>query len=329
MRKTVPESKNIMGNFAFLRFAIFPLLVLFTMNGMLDLFIQDIGKIGTSEATLSTRYQITQSTLVTLSEGRFRFMTFFFVATFLYPGFAFLSLYLIKKYTRSLLFLVILGIGIAASALWIYYSLIEIPMPKSTELLFSITRDIALSRYDSSFATYALMGARIHFALALIATFLAVLAGCCVMIDIDARHSLTYEKFSQKRGDLKFLLIGASIFLTFMAIYVSEWVRWPANFVTSAAIAPNTTATGHAEEIRQLANGLRLYFGTGYSFTMLAFAIPAIATYSVHHKKYGDKRVKERDEFLLQVVFRKEEISVLLSIFAPMILPVAASAIGL
>ena len=149
------------------------------------------------------------------------------------------------------------------------------------------------------------------------------------MMGIDGRHCLDYKIFSQKRGDLKLLLITVSIFLTFMAIYVSEWVRWPAFFVASAAIDPDTTVTGHAEEIHQLASGLRLYFGAGYSFTLLAFAIPAIATYSFHYKNYKEKRMEESEEFLLQVVFRKEELSILLSIFAPIIVPIAGSAVGL
>lgn len=322
MKKSLPE-------FYVLRFAIPPLMALVLMNVLLDFFIIDIGNISTTSDLLHERFKTLPNKMVALSEGRFRFMTFFLVASVLYPGLIVFSIWLIWRNIKSYWAILAIVTGAIASAIWIFTSLINPDKPTSTTLLFSITQNLALSRYDDSFAMRALIGAKIHFALALIGVLMTILAGCFILREMTADKVLLKNDIECKRRELKQILFFASIFLTFVAIYVSEWLAWPAAFVEARGEETKVASTGYAEEIRSLASGLRLYFGAGYSLILLAFAVPAIHVFSSYLERHNMNMEDSENSFLMQRVFTREEIGVVASIAAPLAIPILSSAIGL
>ena len=327
--RIIQTLKRGLLEFTLLRFALPPLAALFLMNGLLNFFLLDVGNISTASGQLHERFNALPQNMIALSEGRFRFMTFFLVACVLYPGFIVFSTWVIWRNIRSYLALIVVVIGVSASAFWIFMSLLSPDKPTSTTLLFAITRELALARYDTSFAARALLGAQLHFALALIGVLMAILAGCFILRDMTTDKVLLKNDIESKRRDLKQILFFASVFLTFVAIYVSEWLAWPAAFVEARGDDNAIAATGYAEEIIAMASGLRLYFGTGYSLILLAFAVPAIHVFSGYLERHNMEDDKLGAPFLMQRVFSREEFSILLSITAPMAVPFLSSAIGL
>ena len=326
--KILEKFKKFLPELYVLRFAVPPLAALFLMNGLLDFFIFDIGNISTESAQLHERFKTLPKNMVALSEGRFRFMTFFLVASVLYPGFILFNIWIIWRNIKSYWAIAVVLSVALASALWIFSSLIAPDKPTSTTLLFTITEKLALSRYDLSFATRALLGAKVHFAMALVGVLMAILAGCFILRDMTADRILLKNEIESKRRDLKMILFIASVFLTFIAIYVSEWIAWPATFVEARGANSKLTSTGFAEEVRSLASGLRLYFGTGYSLILLAFAVPAINVFSRYLERHNMEINAPEGTFLLQRVFTREEFGIIASIAAPLAVPFLSSALG-
>jgi len=297
------------------------------MNGFLDLFISDIGGVSSSNESLSSRYLLEKFENTPVAKGRFEFMSYFLAGSIVYSATAALSLYYIFQNTTKKNAILITLAAALIGIVWTYSAIVYDNSSPSYQILFTLTNDLALTQYDNSFALFALIGAKIHFGLALVTTALIILAGSLIMRGISTRTKLDKHTLIKKRDHLKILLIVTSLFLTLMAIYVSQWIAWPANFVKSLEAS---NGIGDAKEIKSIASNLRIYFGTGYSLTLLSFAIPAIITYTrcSAHLETASEKSKETTQFLFQRVFSKDEIGIVASILAPIVIPFLSALLG-
>jgi hypothetical protein len=324
-------SKVLGRNFGFLLFLIPPLLVLGLMNGMMDLFTQSIGRAFPGPSIqLWQRYVGSDLNIVVVSEGRFKYMTFFMVAALLYPGLFIFSIVVIFRNMGRIPAIFLVAFGLFCSCFWVLTSAALNSVSIGASILFQLTEKLALARYDQSFAATALFGAKLDFVLALFATMLATLAGCSIMRGIHANSDISFRELMRKRAELRLLLFFSSLFLTFVAIFVSEWLAWPARFVQSIPSGSLLPATGRAEEIVSLAKEIRLYYGTGYSLMLLSFALPSALFYQSCAKSPRFGRFKRQELKMPYLnVLSTTEFSAVLSIVSPLAIPLAASALGI
>ncbi|HEV2746593.1 MAG TPA: hypothetical protein VGW34_04755 [Allosphingosinicella sp.] len=214
-----------------------------------------------------------------VAAGRFEWMTFHMAAMVIFPGIAFVALLVIYRNLGGLRAKAVIAAAVTGGALWALSSVgdpAEFRMDTASLLL--PTRAHALAHYDAAFAQLAWAGVRLDYGGGLFVTVLVVVAAASVLADTGALVMGQAERLEAKRRDLKLIIAAGALLLTFLAVYVGEWLAWPARL-----IPPEHKALG--AEIRSMASGLRLYFGTGYSLALLAFAVPAVLQLPSPRKK--------------------------------------------
>ena len=312
--------------YAFLLFALPPVAVLLTQNLIFDAFVAGLAQ---DLAKLPDRYTLLpfpKEVRTALSHGRFEWMTRLLASLVLYAGIAVLAMRVMDRQLRTGVFFGASAVWMIAGLAWAGVSIIARPLQPSVEFLFVNTRALALSRYDSDFAAEAMRATEMVYAFALLLTALMVVAAASVLSRPDEARLDTAEELTAKRHDLKVAVATASLLLTLIATTLGSWLAWPVNFVLAQDKLEPPTPFGSAEELKSMADGLQIYFGTGYSLTLLAFTVPAVIALS--------RRVKETEKaaadaakgagsaeepVLGQQIFSKSEIAALLTVAGPIV----------
>lgn len=282
---------------------------------------------------------------VAIAKGRFHWMTFHLVATVLFIVIAAVAAIVIRRNLGGLRGWLMIAAGAAGGFGWALYSLGDpTELRMDTASLLVPTRLHALSRFDAPFQELAWNGVRWDYGGGLAVTILVVVAAASILADSGGHSELSRRQIEAKRRDLKLIIATAAILMTFLALYVGEWLAWPAHF------APSADVRGSREEFREVASGLRLYFGTGYSLALIVFAVPAVLALPKAAPEAGTARpptgrrrraaAAERDDgqgpegrldqgYLQQFVFSKDELSMLISVMTPFLATVAGGALQL
>lgn len=328
----------------FLRFALAPLAILLVMNSVLDIYVADVGGMAGRRVGIAQIYDRPAAPAVPVAQpasggpsrphaapapaapaapaigsGRFEWMAFHLAALILYPAIGLISLLLMYRHLAWRRFW---PLTVTTAAFGIYWTLKAVGNPDrlgtATGLLLSPTRVHALSHYDPAFRESAWTGVLINYGSALIVTIFVVIAAASVLHGIDRRRRLSLRRLESKRRDLRLVLVVASVLMTFIAFYVGEWLAWPARLGDPAA-----------EEFRSVARGLRVFFGTGYTLALLGFAIPAVIALSraIQRAKEAGPQREDDHEFLHQLVFSRDEATMLLSVLAPFLTTIIGAAV--
>ena len=308
-----PQPVQAVRRLDFLLFTIPPAVVLVVMNLLYDRLVADIG----GDRALADRYQLVSSEVApALAHGRFEWMTHLLGSALIYAALALLAVRIMTRQVRGATLFVVMALFMLLAGGWAYSSMITRPFHPATEFLFTVTREVALARYDRAFALDALLAAELLYAMALMLTILMIFAGASVLCRPYPLRPDTPQELAEKRSDLKVIVIASSLLLTLLANTVGTWLRWPAEFVLGADEIGSPFGT--AEEIRSTANGLQVFFGTGYTLTLAAFSIPAVVALSRRVKAVTPPPPEDSPLFG-QHVFSRSEFAALLSIAAPAI----------
>jgi hypothetical protein len=280
---------------------------------------------------------------VAIAKGRFHWMTFHLVATVLFVVIAAAAVLVIGRNLGGLRGWFMIAAGAVGGFGWAFYSLGDpTELRMDTASLLVPTRLHALSRFDAPFQELAWNGVRWDYGGGLAVTILVVVAAASILADSGGHAKLSRPQIEAKRRDLKLIIALAAILMTFLALYVGEWLAWPAYF------APAADVRGSREEFREVATGLRLYFGTGYSLALIVFAVPAVLALPRGAPEPGPAPpptrgrrpapTAERDDgqgpekssaegYFQQFVFSKDELSMLISVMTPFLATVAGGAL--
>jgi hypothetical protein len=210
-----------------------------------------------------------------IAQGRFEWMAFHLWALILFSAATAVASYCMWRNLKRWRFFITLACTLTAGVGWAFYSLGDPNALRfDTASLLSPTMNEALPHYDLAFQQTATGGVLLDYGFGLAVTALIVVAAASVMADVGFGQVPDAEELSKKRRDLKLIMFTASLFLTFVALYLGQWLAWPAHFAADAKTLGSYR--GSAEEFRDVASGLRLYFGTGYTLALVAFAVPAV-----------------------------------------------------
>lgn len=272
---------------------------------------------------------------VAIAEGRFEWMTFHLLGLILLPAVAAASIYVMARNLRPWSFGVTVLVTLAAGIGW---AIQAVGRPDSlgfdTASLLVPTKLHALSQFDAAFAASAWQSILWDYGATLAVTVLVVVAASAVLADVGGTKPPERQRINAKRRDLKLIIFAASMLMTFAALYVGEWLAWPARFAPSADSAGSYR--GSAEEFRAVASGLRLYFGTGYTLALIAFALPAVLALPRAEPVTGaagpdvgpgSAAQDENGDIVSQSVFSKAELGMLLSVLTPFVSTLAGAAL--
>ena len=290
-------------------------------------------------AAVRAQVQETEPVQVAISQGRFQWMTFHLVGMILFPAVALVAIVLIWRNLawRGAILVSVTGVG--GGLWWANDSVWSDTVRMDTASLLLPTKLHALVHYDAAFQESAWAGTKMDYGLGLAVTVLLVVAAASVVAEKPKSGPKGDAERRRKRGDLKLAIAAGATLLTFLAFYVGEWLAWPAQF------AANDPTTRGPDEFKAVASGLRLYFGTGYTLALLAFAIPAVLALPHQVSADGGKAVEgtpkkpktgqaqEPEEGLggrlYGFLFSKDEMAMVVSVLTPFLTTLAGAALQL
>ena len=260
---------------------------------------------------------------VAIGEGRFQWMTFHLLGLILLPAVAAASFYVMRRNLGPGSFAATASVTLAVGIGW---AISSVGRPETlaydTASLLLPTKIHALSQFDADFAASAWRSVLWDYGATLAVTVLVVVAASTVLSGVGRKSVLDRPSLDSKRRDLKLIIFAASMLMTFTALYVGEWLAWPARFAPAADSAGSFR--GSAEEFRAVASGLRLYFGTGYTLALIAFAVPAVLALpreiaTAAGPGAAASPAGEDGDLISQSVFSKAELGMLLSVLTPFV----------
>jgi hypothetical protein len=266
---------------------------------------------------------------VAIADGRFQWMTFHLIAKVLFAVIALVAVVVMhRNLGRGLRAWAVIAAAAGLGLYWRYLSQLHPGgLEMDTASLLVPTRIHALSHFDASFRDLAWDGVRWDYGWGLAVTILITIAAASILADTGPRSDRSPATIDAKRRDLKLVIGAAALLMTFLAFYVGEWLAWPARFAASGNFR------GSKEEFEAVAAGLRLYFGTGYSLALIAAAVPAVLMLPKPRVPRGDGRDAappgDDEGYFYQSVFRKDEISLFISVLTPFVATLAGGALQL